>query len=190
MMLGFYIYTKEREEIPMDTVARFFSNYTIADLFAVITMVIVCIRGIEKLFEWIADKLAKYYKRKRGTEKKEDTIEAHSQEIKALTERIDQFANAVELQYGAIMEKVDQQQQLLDRYEEEGKTRDRAFLRDRINGGMRYFEQNKDESGIVHISVSDHENMEALFQEYFGADGNGTFKQIYENEFKKFIIDN
>ena len=77
----------------------------------------------------------------------------------------------------------------MERSEKEGKKRDRAFLRDRISGGMRFFEQSKDEDGEVHISMSDHENMEALFQEYFNAGGNGTFKQMYNNEFQKFIID-
>ena len=86
-------------------------------------------------------------------------------------------------------DKMDEQQGQLERAEKEGKKRDRAFLRDRISGGMRYFEQNRDEDGCVHISMSDHENMEALFKEYFNAGGNGTFKQMYENEFKKFIID-
>lgn len=77
----------------------------------------------------------------------------------------------------------------MEKSEKEGKKRDRAFLRDRISGGMRYFEQNKNENGIVHISLGDHENMEDLFKEYFSAGGNGTYKQMYENEFKKFIID-
>lgn len=77
----------------------------------------------------------------------------------------------------------------LEKTEKEGKKRDRAFLRDRISGGMRFFCQNKDEDGNVHISVGDHENMEDLFKEYFDAGGNGTFKQMYDNEFKKFIID-
>lgn len=66
---------------------------------------------------------------------------------------------------------------------------DRAMLRDRIASGMRYFSQNKDASGKVHINFSDYENMEALFQRYFERGGNGTFKKMYETEFRKFIID-
>ena len=66
---------------------------------------------------------------------------------------------------------------------------DRAMLRDRIASGMRYFTQNMDEEGKVHISFSDYENMEALFQRYFARGGNGTFKKMYETEFQKFIID-
>lgn len=77
----------------------------------------------------------------------------------------------------------------MEKNEIEGTNRDRAVLRDRISGGMRYFGENRDEKGFVHISMSDHENMEELFKEYFATGGNGTFKQMYENEFKKFIID-
>ena len=66
---------------------------------------------------------------------------------------------------------------------------DRTILRDRIVSGMRYFSQTKDENGNVHISFSDHENMEALFQEYFAKHGNGTIANMYENEFQHFSID-
>lgn len=69
------------------------------------------------------------------------------------------------------------------------KETDKAILRDRIASGMRYFSQNRDEDGNVHISFSDYENMEALFREYFAKGGNGAFKNVYETEFKKFIID-
>lgn len=105
---------------------------------------------------------------------------------------VEQFVgirNEIVVELGRLHDKMDEQQRQLDRYDKEGKMRDRAVLRDRISGGMRYFAQNKDEEGNVHISMSDHENMEALFKEYFGAGGNGTFKQMYDNEFKKFIID-
>lgn len=66
---------------------------------------------------------------------------------------------------------------------------DRAMLRDRIAGGMRYFSQTKDDEGCVHISFSDYENMDALFREYFAKGGNGAFKKMYETEFQQFIID-
>lgn len=66
---------------------------------------------------------------------------------------------------------------------------DRAMLRDRIAGGMRYFSQNKGEDSKVHIGLSDYENMEALFQQYFAKGGNGTFKKMYEDEFQHFEID-
>ena len=106
-----------------------------------------------------------------------------------MQERIDRFADAAYQQYNSIMEKVDAQHERLDQIDKDGKQRDIALLRDRISGGMRYFAQNKDEEGKVHISISDHENMEDLFQEYFKTGGNGTFRQMYENEFQRFIID-
>ena len=173
----------------MDTIINYFTDYTIVDLFAVITMLIVCVRGIERVLKWVTGKLKTYYKMQRGIEEKEDTIATHTKEIQALTQRIDRFSDTVEKHYNLLLEKADEQQKKLEQIEEEGKKRDRAMLRDRISGGMRYFSENKDEKGKVHISPSDHENMEDLFQEYFGADGNGTYKQRYDNEFKKFIID-
>lgn len=173
----------------MDAAVKFFAEYTTVDLFAVLTMLIVCVRGIESFIKWIAGKLKAYYNLQRGIEDKEDTIDIHTAEIKALTERIDSFVATVDQQYTAIMEKVDAQQERLEQLDEEGKQRDIALLRDRISGGMRYYSKNKDEHGNVHISLSDYENMESLFQEYFKAGRNGTFKQMYENEFQKFIID-
>lgn len=173
----------------MDTVISYFSEYSFLDLFALIAMLIVCVRGIERGFKWCAEKLRAYYKRMRGIEEKNDTLEGHTQEIKELTARIDRFVSTVEHHYNAIMEKVDEQQQRLEVIDKEGKKRDCAVLRDRILGGMRFFSQNTDEKGKVHISVSDHENMEHLFDEYFSCGGNGTVQQLYKNEFKHFIID-
>ena len=67
---------------------------------------------------------------------------------------------------------------------------DRAMLRDRIASGMRYFNNQRMEAdGKVHVSLSEYENMNALFQEYFAKHGNGTFRKIYEEEFKHFCID-
>ncbi len=178
----------------METITNYFNNYTIVDLsaslFVLITMLVVCVRGIERFFKYIGGKLDAWYKRKRGVEKKNDTIATHTEEIKALTERIDRFTETVEQHYNLIIAKVEEQQNRLEQIEEESKKRDRALLRDRISAGMRYFSQNKDENGEVHISRGDHENMEALYEEYFGADGNGTYKQMHDNDFQNFIIDN
>lgn len=86
-------------------------------------------------------------------------------------------------------EKIDEQKTEMDATNEANIKTDCAMLRDRIASGMRYFGQNKDEHGVVHISFSDHENMEALFQEYFAKHGNGTFHHMYEHEFQHFIVD-
>ena len=63
------------------------------------------------------------------------------------------------------------------------------MLRDRISSGMKYFSKNISVDGKVHISLSDYENMNALFQEYFSKNGNGAFKKMYHDEFERFIID-
>lgn len=173
----------------MDTVISFFSEYSFLDLFALITMLIVCVRGIEKVGKWVAEKLRAYYKRMKGIEEKDDTLASHTKEIKELTERIDRFVSTVEHHYNAIMEKVDEQQERLEEIDREGKKRDCAVLRDRILAGMRYFSQNKDADGNIHISMSDFENMKAMFDEYFKAGGNGVIRIIYDEEFLHFIID-
>ena len=173
----------------MEPITNYFTNYTVVDLLAVIAMLVAVVIGIEKLTKWALKKLLTLYNYKRGIDRKEDILKTHTREIQALTERIDSLVGTLGSHYNSILGKVEEQQRQLERCEEAGKKRDRALLRDRISGGMRYFSQNKDENGVVHISVSDHENMEELFAEYFNTEGNGTFKQMYDNEFKKFIID-
>lgn len=192
----------------MDTVISYFTNYTIVDLFAVITMLIVCVRGIERFLKWVFSfkdflfkKLGietKKMREERAWKKRLEKAEKDIEEIKNTSKRnVDMFLDherqvvekftgikdEIVSELGKLHDKMDEQQEQLGRYEKEGK------MRDRISGGMRYFTQNADEDGNVHISMSDHENMESLFKEYFSAGGNGTFKQMYENEFKKFIID-
>ena len=84
-------------------------------------------------------------------------------------------------------EQLEEKLEVIDR---EGKSRSAAILRDRILGGLRYFGQNKDDNGNVHISMSDFENMSHLFDEYESAGGNGMVKHLKETQFKHFIIDN
>lgn len=106
---------------------------------------------------------------------------------------VEQFTGIKEeiiVELNKLHDKIDEQKSEMDATNEANIKTDCAMLRDRIASGMRHFSQNKDEDGNVHISVSDHENMEALFQEYFAKHGNGTFHQMYVNEFQKFIIDN
>lgn len=86
-------------------------------------------------------------------------------------------------------DKIDAQKEEMNATNEANIKTDCAMLRDRIASGMRYFSQNKDANGNVHINFSDYENMEALFQEYFAKHGNGAFKKMYDTEFRKFIID-
>lgn len=112
--------------------------------------------------------------------------------LESLSNVITQLSNEVKnlsKQSAVLEEKIDKQKEEIDKANKDNRETDCAVLRDRISGGMRYFKQNTDEEGRVHISIGDHENLEALYQEYFKKNGNGTYKQMYNNEFKHFIID-
>ena len=104
-----------------------------------------------------------------------------------------EIKDEVVTQLDELSDKFDEQRtQLEDKLEiidRDGKARDAAILRDRILGGLRYFSQNKDADGKVHITMTDFENMEKLFIEYENAGGNGLIKHLKETEFDKFIID-
>lgn len=86
-------------------------------------------------------------------------------------------------------DKIDEQRDHLEEIDADGKRRDAAILRDRLIQGLRYFSQQKDENGFVHISMTDYENLNEMFTEYFECNGNGVCHSLYENEFKKFKID-
>lgn len=86
-------------------------------------------------------------------------------------------------------DKMDEQKSEMEKTNQANNKTDCAMLRDRIGSGMRYFSKNIGADGKVHISLSDYENMNALFQEYFTKHGNGAFKKMYEDEFVHFVID-
>ncbi len=86
-------------------------------------------------------------------------------------------------------DKIDAQKAEMSETNEANKKTDCAILRDRILGGMRHFGRNKDEHGCVHVSITDYENLDALFKEYFAKGGNGVVQKIYEEEFIHFTID-
>lgn len=86
-------------------------------------------------------------------------------------------------------DKIDNQHVHLEEIDRDGKHRDMALMRDRLIQGLRYFSQNKTEDGFVLISMTDYENLDELFNEYFKCGGNGVCHSLYENEFKKFKID-
>ena len=90
---------------------------------------------------------------------------------------------------GKLHDKIDEQSEHLEEIDRDGKARDCAILRDRILGGMRYFSQNVDDNGNVHISTTDFENMSKMFEEYEKAGGNGLIKHLKETEFSKFVVD-
>ena len=164
-------------------------GHSITDLFTSIVIIAAIIVCVEKFIKWIYSLFIKAYRRKRGQEDETTTIAENTEQIKNLTTTIDNLADLLNKQYQHLDKKIDEQKERITKIDEDGKKRDCALLRDRILGGMRYFSQNKDEHGNVHIGITDHENMEHLFEEYFNCHGNGTVKTMYENEFKKFIID-
>ena len=86
-------------------------------------------------------------------------------------------------------DKIVEQKEEMEETKKANEKTDCAMLRDRIGSGMRYFSRNVGPDGKVHISLSDYENMNGLFQEYFAKHGNGAFKKMYDDEFTQFIID-
>lgn len=106
-----------------------------------------------------------------------------------VVEKVTGIKEEIIAELNKLHDKIDEQKEEMNATNKANIKTDRAMLRDCIAGGMRYFNQNKDDDGEVHISWSDYENMESLFQEYFAKDGNGAFKKMYETEFQQFIID-
>ena len=165
------------------------SGHSIIDLFISITVIAAVVACVEKTIKWAYDLLIKWYKKKKGKEDESTTLDKNTKEIKKLSDSIDNLAELLNNQYQCLDIKIDEQKERITKIDEEGKNRDCAILRDRIIQSLRYFSQKKDEGGIVHITIADHENMDALFTEYFGCSGNGTVHTMYENEFKNWIID-
>lgn len=177
-------------------VAKISWPYWIAGSFAILEL----FRWSYTVIEWIVTKFG--FETRRSRQRKEwdnrlEKVEADIVEIKNKSkDNVNMFLehekNVVTGFTRTTTEILDKLNALHDKVDEQNaasnKT-DLAILRDRIVGGMRYFSQNKDEYGKVHISFSDHENMEALFQEYFAKGGNGTIKNMYDNEFAHFSID-
>jgi len=172
----------------MDAITQL-TTLDFSSVFISVIVILVGIKAIASPFEWLVKQLGletKWMKQKREDHK---LLCQSMSEIKQLSTNIDNLGNLLNKQYLHLYEKIDEQKKRLNTIDKEGQIRDCAILRDRILGGMRYFEKNVDENGIVHISVSDHENMDHLFNAYFSCNGNGTVKTIYDNEFKKWIID-
>lgn len=173
----------------IETIIEYFSNHTFFDLLLALLIVIGIIFFIEKFIKWLWDMFIKLYNKKRGREEEVSTIDKNTAAIEDLSKNIEELGNLVNRQYTHLDKKIDEQKDRLTRLDEDGKRRDCAVLRDRILGGMRYFSQNVDENGIIHISMTDYENMNEMFSEYFNCNGNGVCHSLYENEFKKFKID-
>ena len=147
-------------------------------------------KGIREKREW-QERLAKTEKDIEEIKKtSERNVKMFIEHENAVVAKFTGIRDEIVVQLNKLHDALDNQKAEMNANNEENIKTDCAMLRDRIASGMRHFSRNKDGEGNVHISVSDHENMEALFQQYFAKHGNGTFHQMYETEFKKFIIDN
>lgn len=156
----------------METIINYFNEgHNTSEIFVTFGIIVTFIICIEKTIQWIYKKFLVLYKKKRGLEDEASIINNNTEQIKELTETINKLAVCI-----ADIDK-------------DGKRRDRSLMRDRLVQGMRYFSQQTDEKGIVHISMTDYENLNEMFKEYFKCDGNGVCHSLYENEFKNFKID-
>lgn len=108
---------------------------------------------------------------------------------KLVVEQFVGIRNEIVDELNRLHKKIDEQKEEMLKTKEANDKTDCTMLRDRIGSGMRYFSKNVGEDGKVHISLSDYENMNGLFQEYFTKHGNGAFRKMYEDEFIHFVID-
>lgn len=116
-------------------------------------------------------------------------VEMFVQHEKQVVAQFIGIRDEIVVELGKLHNKIDKQQDEIEKNNEANNKTDCAMLRDRISSGMRYFTKNVKEDGKVHITLSDYENMDGLFQEYFSKHGNGAFKKMYKDEFEHFVID-
>lgn len=181
--------------------------YWVAGLFALLEFIRWAVKPIMAVNEWLLKRVGiktrKMLKREEDERRLKATEEAIN-EIKEVSrenvemfleherqtlDKIGVFKNEIVAELGRLQDKIEEQRAEMDKTNEANNKTDCAMLRDRIGSGMRYFSKNIGSDGKVHISLSDWENMNALFQEYFAKHGNGAFKKLYDDEFLKFSID-
>jgi hypothetical protein len=181
--------------------------FWVAGTYAIVEFLKWLFKTLSVLHEWFFKKIGietKKMREKREFQERLQKAEKDIEEIKNTSKHnVNMFLEhekQVVKQFGVIRndivgelnrlhEKIDKQNEDIAELKRENDETDCAMLRDRLNSGMRYFSQNKDEHGNVHISLADYETLENLFQKYFSKKGNGAFKKMYEDEFKEFIID-
>ena len=165
------------------------------------------------LIEWFISKLGietKSMNQKKEINKRlKDTEDAIKDIKETSTKNVDMFleherkivANFVEIkdevvkQLDDLSNKFDEQKSQLEKrlenIDNDGKRRDATIFRDRLLQSHRFYSQRRDSDGIVYLSISEFENLQNMFKEYFAANGNGVIKQIYEQDFlPNFRIDN
>lgn len=181
--------------------------YWVAGLFALIEFAKWVIKAITVFNEWFFKKIGVTTKKMREKQEWENRLKSAEGaiiEIKDTSKKnVEMFINherqvvekfvgirdEIVSELSRLHDKIDEQRAEMDKTNKANDKTDCAMLRDRIGSGMRYFSKNVKEDGRVHISLSDWENMNALFQEYFSKHGNGAFKKLYDEEFTHFIID-
>ena len=114
-----------------------------------------------------------------------ENVELFLKHEKDVVSHIDDVNDTMQKTVSEEIEKVNQK---LDAHKAAADKTDQVMLRDRLDSGLRCFAQRADEDGIIYVTETEYANMEALFQEYFGKDGNGVFEKAYESEFKKYKI--
>lgn len=181
--------------------------YWIAGLFALIEFIKWGATGLTAFNDWLFKRVGIKTKRMLKREANERRLKCAEDAIKEIKEtsinnvnmfleherqtleKIGHFKNEIVAELNKLHDKVDEQRAEMDEAKRASDKTDCAMLRDRIGSGMRYFSKNIGADGKVHISLSDYENMDALFKEYFSKHGNGAFKRMYEEEFTHFTID-
>ena len=175
----------------MDAIIEYFAEHTFLDLLSALVVIVAVILCIEKFFKWLYDLFIKLYKKKKGQEEEVSIIDKNTSAIEELSKRIEELGNLVNKQYTHLDKKIDEQKEHLEEIDKDGKARDCAFFRDRLIQATRYFNQRRNDDGIVYLSIVEFENLKNMFTEYFSANGNGAVKQIYEQDFlPNFRIDN
>jgi hypothetical protein len=173
----------------MTTVVYYETVLWVAGIYSVANFIKWLYPILCKLYEFIFKKLGVTTKGMRKREANEKRLENTEKSIAEIVDKIEAFKNEIVAELNRLQDKVDEQKVEMDETKRANDKTDCAMLRDRIGSGMRYFSKNIAPDGKVHISWSDWENMNALFQEYFSKHGNGAFRKMYDDEFVHFIID-
>ena len=177
--------------------------YWVAGIFALLEL----FRWLWTLGQWFASQFGMETKTMRAQRENRDRLAAAENDIKEIKEtakhNVETFLeherimndNFVAIkdeilgEMNKLHDKIDEHGERLEDIDADGKRRDCSIFRDRLLSGLRYFSQNKDEAGNVHITATDFENMTKMFEEYQKAGGNGLVKHLKETEFDKFVVD-
>jgi hypothetical protein len=173
----------------LEQMIEYFAEHTFLDLLSALIVIVAIVVGLEKFIKWLWGVFTKAYNKRKGREEEVSTIDKNTAAIEELSTRFEELHSLILEGYSQLDKKIDEQKEHLEEIDRDGKHRDMALMRDRLIQGLRYFSKNKDENGSVIISMTDYENLDELFNEYFKCGGNGVCHSLYENEFKKFKID-